>query len=84
MKGEGQGSYKSWAEMLLLCRQGYTDLTFPAGHKLATVFWTTVKSQLLHTEIFAVLQTALWWYYYPHFTMIKKKKIKAQRSEAIT
>lgn len=56
--------------MLLLCRPGHTDLTFPAGHKLATVFWTTVKSQLLRTEIFAVLETALWWYYYPHFTMI--------------
>lgn len=51
MKGEGQGSYKSWAEMLLLCRPGHTDLTFPARHKLATVFWTTVKSQLLHTDL---------------------------------
>ena len=82
MKGEGQGSYKSWAEMLLLCRPGHTDLTFPAGHKLATVFWTAVKGQLLRRDLCSppngpvvVLLSS----FYNDF----RKYIEAQRSEAI-
>lgn len=45
------------------------------------MFWIIATRQLLLREIFAVLTTALWWYYYPHFTMVKKSE--AQRCEAI-
>lgn len=41
---------------------------------LAAMWWTTVTSKLLHTEIFAVLTIAPWWYYYSYFTAIKYSK----------
>lgn len=70
----GQDSYKS-------CTGALPALQTPV-HKphaleipiLATMWCTTVTSKFLHTEIFAVLPIAPWWYYYSYFTVITPPK----------